>query len=361
MAFNHKQKMFNGIDVEDSDTYIPDDNAVDCSNVVLNNPYGTINNDVGMAKWNTIGMTNPILAIHQLPKHRWANVTEDLFYFTNGNWYYNYYYVPWLAYTFEFPPTCFGMWLEYDPTEEDLYISYRQTSPTNIWIYKAKFDGSNYTAFDISELGFSGYISIQYYDGYIYGSTGIGALQRAKISYTDITNISAFRWFDDGYLTDDFYYDGPNDLLLSCRGSRNRIRRSDWAGTYEEYITVTNPIMMTYDSANSMIYYINNTDKKIYKREWDGSNSGSVDPSVSNYGNTFKYYDGWLYFQDAANDVAYRVSSDLSTVETYGENGSGEGQFSDLYSVIPDRGNYVFCGEGQENYRISRFPLDQFS
>jgi hypothetical protein len=79
---------FGGIVTGKSALKLADNEAVDCSNVRLNNPKGTLNADIGMSKWSNYGaktgsVDSAITAIHQL-KNKRICILEDQYWTVDG-------------------------------------------------------------------------------------------------------------------------------------------------------------------------------------------------------------------------------------------------------------------------------------
>lgn len=76
---------FRGVNVLQPGVSIPSEQSVKASGVRIDNPFGTLNNTIGMVKTDTVGAGYPILAIHQLPKHGYTTSEPDtVFTLQNG-------------------------------------------------------------------------------------------------------------------------------------------------------------------------------------------------------------------------------------------------------------------------------------
>lgn len=79
-------RKFDGINVSSSALAISNNSAKSAYNVRLDNQYGTLNNDIGIEKYNSYGTSNPIVALAQLKKHGYVNIDQSLFSLSNSTW-----------------------------------------------------------------------------------------------------------------------------------------------------------------------------------------------------------------------------------------------------------------------------------
>jgi len=82
-------RTFNGLNINKIDpTMVGDNDSVAGSNIRIDNPYGTLTNQIGMTKWNSYSAGVKIDAILQLRKHRFTtkdNFNKTMFTLFNGN------------------------------------------------------------------------------------------------------------------------------------------------------------------------------------------------------------------------------------------------------------------------------------
>jgi hypothetical protein len=76
---------FKGVNVLKPGVAINGDQATSAQGVRIDNPFGALNNTIGMVKTDTVGAGYPIMAIHQLPKHGYTTTeSETVFTVQNG-------------------------------------------------------------------------------------------------------------------------------------------------------------------------------------------------------------------------------------------------------------------------------------
>ena len=93
--------VFKGIDSSKSPLVMDKENAIDISNLRIDNPAGALSSNLlGNEKWHSLGVGNPIQAIFQLQKHGYTSVEDTLFYLakngTTARWFFgkmNWYYI----------------------------------------------------------------------------------------------------------------------------------------------------------------------------------------------------------------------------------------------------------------------------
>ena len=219
---NYKQRVFGGHELTLSQEDIEDIGSRDCSNIRIENPIGAINNDVGITKWNTLGAGNPILALWQLPKHSWTNVTQDLFYLykdaTAGTGYWSYGVPAYVWSELDFGGTYSGnpTSFDYDTSTEFFYIF----DFSNSQIVKVKIDGSSSSTF---------------------GTNGSGSDQ-----FSTNTQIN---------------YNSSDDTIYFSDTGNNRIGKTQMDGTGWTTYTglITTPRYLFYNSSTNVFYFGNNS------------------------------------------------------------------------------------------------------
>jgi len=362
---NLKLNNFNGINVEDADTYISPENCVDCSNIVLNNPYGTINADVGMSKLNSVAYSSSIIAIHQLPKHNWTNGTEDVFCFVNGTWTYGWPIYPWTAWTAidgnSFQP--FGS--KYNSTSDIFIIC----DSTNHKIIKTDIKFNTYEAYGSSGSGVGQFSSPvdAYYDAsteFIY----VCDYGNKRIVKTKIDGSGWETYGTVGSGTGEFnstysiYYDSDTEFIYISDDQNNRIVKTKIDGTGWDTLALGfRPSKFYYDSSSEYFYICSSASNLIRRIKFDGSGSNTHSPGTINPIACF--YDSendYLYYTDiqGSADNIGRITWDTKDVTTFGTGGSGEDQFSQPTSITLYN-NYIYIGDWQNN-RMIRFHISEF-
>lgn len=299
---NAKIPIFKGIHTNKiSQTLINNNESVDCNNIRIDNKYGNLNNTIGMTKWSEYGLYNPVVAIHQLKKHRYTNVDETLFSLSGGNWFYG---IP------VYGDYNFGYW--YSTSESWNTTFYRTILPSTYF-----YGGVN---LDVALNGMKLFLAT---DG---GST----LRRYTLN-TDSTITLDETYSFSINSSRNLYVDYNNDILIASFYNPGYLYSGiKWAivkfilstGTVDstylhpglttgkgKYVT-----QFTYNPDTNYIYFADRELHFIGEFEMDGSYSGyqTLGSDGSGVGQFHQpegccYYDGYYYICDTGNNRIIRT------------------------------------------------------
>lgn len=374
---NEGVRIFKGLQVEDNPTVISKEMTPDCVNVRVDNPIGCLNNEIGMRKLNKLAFDGPIISIHQPSVHSytqrgddeldlpdivtvegdgsvWGNETQET--------------QTWRTYTLTGMSNFRKM--AYDPKSKRIVglgsIGFWQTNP---YSRDGKLEENILTEYQVHDVCFT-------MDGYLWASTDNGILVIDR--NWNIVNTIIFSPARYGKLCSN-----GSQVLVTRSGSID-------SSPYSAGATLLNLDGSIFGSWSvSSFYGIDDVGALV--------NTGLPDPDpernipsgwgivVQDQGphlpEGYKYTvvdlmngatlgkdgqypnchegEGHIYVFDTANSRIGRLDSNYDIDTTFGSNGDGYEEFSNVQAMAFD-GDYIIAGDGG-NERMSIFLESELS
>jgi DNA-binding beta-propeller fold protein YncE len=344
-------KRFDGINIKSSPLISPTTSAVDASNVRLDNPIGTLNNDIGSVKYNTRNAGNAILAIAQLKKHGYTNINQTLFslagdwwWMNDGDWFY------------------WNFWNNWNSISEPIGALRHIFFDNNTgYIYYTNQTLGTVTKTDITNTYTTilpGFISPQglYYDynsDYIFVcESSTGNIIKTKIDGSGWTSLSGFIGAHG------ISYDNSTGLIYVIEGNilgghkivRTLINGGSWTewGSEGSGINQFESPQGIYLDSNTKDLYISDTNNaRIIKTQFGGGGWQSLSLSgMSPIGIGYNSNTGFIYTTDFNGYYIIKTKIDGSGYTTFGTLGSGLNQFNNPYGLFIDpTSGFIFISD----------------
>ena len=342
-------RTFNGLNINKIDpTMVEDNDSVAGSNIRIDNPYGTLSNQIGIQKWSDTGLGVPIQSLFQLRKHRFTSKDSffNTMFFLSGRNLFN-------GEISEYDYNYF-IWGQYSEEWEDYYVKV-------VDIYATQFYGGAFWDTNINSNNLFIMIT-SLTEGEVLKRYTINSDCSLTLAQTYNTFGTDCRCLYVDYVNDfailsfyqpGFVYDGLSYVLgkvkLSDSSKILGLVRPGLVGTGNG----TSITQFTYDPDTEYIYWVDYNNNRIAQCKFDadytdwktyGSSGSGVGNFKSPYGCYYDIESKYYYICDTSNSRIIKTDiegNNWTQLTTYGD---GFMQSKSPINIVRDKltGLFIF-------------------